>query len=82
MLNTITIQSNHSFSHYPTDSVKNRIISYRYKQPLSVCGTSKLSVFETNNRFAKIPEKMPYQHHPMTQISSSLIDALPIIENL
>ncbi len=81
MLNTITIQSNHYVSHYPMDSVKHRIISYRYKQPLSVGATCKLSVFETNNRFAEIPEKMPYQHHPMTQITSSLIDALPIVKN-
>lgn len=81
MLNTTT-QSKHSqqyIPHYPFDSVKYQPKRYR----LSVCkSVTGLSVSVEENRFAKIPEKMPYRYHPMTQITSSLIDSLPIVENL
>ncbi len=79
MLNTTTQskQSQQYISHYPVDSVKNQPKRYR----LSVCkSVNRLSVAE--NRFAQIPEKMPYRYKPMTQITSSLIGGLPIVENL
>ncbi len=70
MLNTTT-QTNCYISHQ-SDNRKNKPKHYSHKQSASV----------TENRFAQIPKKMPYQHHPMTQITSSLIDALPMVNNL
>ncbi len=75
MLDT-TKPANYYLSHYQSNNGKKHTQYHSHTQALSVI------VLAVENRFAKIPEKMPYQHYPMTQISSSLIDSLPIVENL
>ncbi len=93
MLNTTTQskQSQQYIPHYPFDSVNNKPRCYRYQDTLSVSALISVSVTRLSvsvglsvaeNRFAKIPEKMPYRYHPMTQINSSLIGSLPIVECL
>ncbi len=75
MPNIIQTQLNCHFPRYQLHNRENQSKHYRYQQPLSVSASVK------ENRFAKIPEKMPYQQNPMTQITPSLIRALPSIKN-
>ncbi len=75
MSNIITAQSNHHFPRYQSHNRENQSEHYRCQQSLSA------STSMGANRFARIPPKMPYQQHPMTQITITLIQALPTIRN-